>query len=114
MGFYPTEKNSQKPLEFYKQKFYCPDTTDLRIRGAFNGNKAKFMGVAMSYCDDRIRSDCADPNSDNAKYFFKEYYMVILHNQSWFDVNAYGEEAVVKESKLKWVPVAPYHPETRN
>ena len=39
--------------------------------------------------------------------------MVILHNQSWFDMNEYGVEAIVKESKLMWVPVEPYYPETR-
>ena len=114
IGLYPTEKNSQKPLEFYKQKFFCPDTNDLGIRGEFNGNKAKLLGVSLNYCDERLSSTCIDPNSEEAKYFYTDHYMVILHNQSWFDMNEYGSKAIVKESKLTWVPVAPYFPETRH
>ena len=34
--------------------------------------------------------------------------MAILHNQSWFDMNKYGKDAIVKESKLMWVPIAPF------
>ena len=102
---------SSSKYKFYKQKFLCPDATDLRIRGQFNGNKAKFLGVSLSYCDSRLSSTCIDPTSELAKKFYSDYYMVILHNQSWFDMNEYGSEAIVKESKLMWVPVAPYYPE---
>ena len=31
--------------------------------------------------------------------------MVILHNQSWFNINKFGEDAIIKESKLMWVPI---------
>ena len=63
VGFYPTEKNSKKPLEFHKQKFYCPDTTDLSIRGALDGNSAKFLGISVSYCNFNAHSNCIDPDS---------------------------------------------------
>ena len=36
--------------------------------------------------------------------------MVILHNQSWFDINKYGSDSIIKESKLLWMPIEAYDP----
>ena len=77
MGFYPTETNSQTALEFYKAKFYCPDSTDIRIRGEFNAHKVKLLGVSLKYCTGSCTPDPA---------WFTGNFMVILHNQSWFDI----------------------------
>ena len=39
MGFYPVAENSKTQLNFYKRKFLCPDTDELKIFGEANNNK---------------------------------------------------------------------------
>ena len=80
---------------------FCPDSTDLRIRGEFNAHKVKLLGVSLKLCDPASGIACTTPPAG----YFDGNFMVILHNQSWFNINKYGEDSVIKESKLMWVPI---------
>ena len=46
---------------------------------------------------------CKD--TEEIKAFIRNKYLVLLYNQIRFDSNSYENEAMVPESRLKWIPI---------
>ena len=85
----------------YQQKFICLGEDDLAIYGDFNSLKARNLDMQLIRCHDR--PDCKSEVEITA--FLRNKYLILFHNEIRFDSDKYGAEAIVQESRLRWIPI---------
>ena len=99
--FFKPHPLSKPTIELYQKKFRCLDTSDLDIYGDFNTPKATLLNIQLKKCSGR--DDCL-PDS-KIEEFLQNKYLLLVMNQVRFDSENYGEEAIIKESKVKWLTI---------
>ena len=104
-AFYPTSIKFKRDLQEYWNNFICLDNPeDIALRGDLSSARSSLLEVKITRCDSSEEENC---KSDEITHkFFEGKYIAILTNQIRFDSNQYGEDSIIRESRLDWLEYA--------
>jgi len=73
----------------------------MHINGNFSSSRARLMNYQLVKCHghDYCKTD------EEIKAYLRNTYVLMLSNQIRFESRNNKEEAVVKESRLTWIPI---------
>ena len=88
--------------ELYRKKFQCLDEKDLFIRGNINSENTSNIRVLLKKCSgkDYCKSDAEILD------FVRGKFILVYLNQIRFDSSKYGDESIIKESRIDWLRVS--------
>ena len=86
----------------YRKKFRCIDEKDRFISGNFNTKSASQIRVYLNKCQGK--DYCKTEEEINK--FIKGKYLIVYVNEIRFDAQFYGEESIIKESRMDWLRVS--------
>ncbi len=98
----PVYEPSYDEVNFYSKKLQCTTSENLAIHGDYNSHKAQMLNVQLVRCHDR--SDCK--TDAQITEFFKNKFILLVYNQIRFDSGAYGENSIIPETRLLWLPIS--------
>jgi len=61
--------------------------------------------VQFIKCNKELHPDIECKSDEEITEFMRDKWILLLYNQIRFDSNYYGEEAIIQESRIMWVPV---------
>ena len=99
--FLPIHETNRNWLDLYHRKLQCLNREDLWLHGDFDSVNARAINVQLRKCHGR--PDCK--NESEILQFFREKYIIILQNSIRFDARYFGQEAIIPESRFKWLRV---------
>ena len=101
-SFWPINPISYQDISFYRKKMKCSDDY-ISINGDFNSNKATRLEIYFEKCNPEKRATCH--TEEEIAQWIKRKFIMVFHNQERFDDHAYGQDRIIKESILNWIPM---------
>ena len=98
--FKPHSNNSQI-LSDYQENFLCIDNENLTINGDFDSTNGRTFNIYLWRC---TGEECA--SDEELRSFLSHGYLLFASNLIRFDSNKYGDEAIIKESRISWIKVS--------
>ena len=100
--FMTPREDATNYTSLYQKKFRCLDEKDLFIRGNFNTAHTSNIRVLLKKCSgkDYCKSD------EEILDFVRGKFILVYLNQIRFDSGKYGEESIIKESRIDWLRVS--------
>ena len=103
--FNPSNEGNKALVDLYQKKFHCLGEEDLYVFGDFNSDRASLMNVQLVLCNKETQPNLECKSEDDIKKFLRNKYVLLLYNQVRFDSNFYGQEAIRRESQIKWITI---------
>ena len=93
-------------VKLYQKKFQCLDEKDRFISGNFNTGNASQIRVYLNRCQgkDYCKTD------EEINEFIRGKFLIVYVNEIRFDSQFYGEESIIKESRMDWISISTYRP----
>ena len=95
-------KATKDVVDLYANKFDCVPEKDLRISGDWNSNSGKSLYAVFNKCSGS--DDCK--SEEEIEEFLRGAYVMVLYNQIRFDGSRFHEDAILPESRVKWMPIS--------
>lgn len=71
------------------------------LYGDYNSPRARLIELQLEMCLDKPYCKSKDEITE----FMRDKYLILLYNQINFDSDLYGENSIIPESNLIWIPV---------
>ena len=84
--------------EKYGNLLQCIPRNSVSMSGTFNSLNGKSLKI-------ELRKKCSGIDDCSDKSYFKGSYLYTFSNRIRFDNKFFGEEAIVKEVEIHWLPV---------
>lgn len=104
-NFLPTIEADKGFAKTYLKKFECIDPEDTYIYGEYNSDRASLMDIQLLKCNALDHPDVECKSEEDILEFFRGKFVLLKFNQVRFDSNFYGEQAIVRESRLLWIQI---------
>ena len=79
----------------------------MKINGTFDSERASLLEMQLVRC--RNSTDYAEDvvckSNEEITEFFRNKYLILLHNQKRFNPELYHESSIIRESKIVWAPI---------
>ena len=85
----------------------CLDEADMDIQGNIGSSQAQILYVDIVICNRETEANCKE--EEEIWDYFSRVQLTILKNQISFDQSKYGEEAIIKESRLDVIFLGEWH-----
>ena len=74
----------------------------MQLQGDYNTNSASMVELRVEKCQGH---DYCKNQTEIDEFFATDKYIVLLNNQIRFESKLYGEESIIRESVLSWMPL---------
>ena len=88
--FMPIDENSETYIRTYRKKMLCLNKEDLGFYGSWDSKNTRMMNIQLRKCTNRL--DCKSDRQ--IKEFFRDKFILLLHNQIFFDDTDFNESSV--------------------
>ena len=99
---YPFYEGQLPEIMTYRKKFKCIDKNELRIWGDFDQPQAMQLAISFHMCQGKKKCK----SEEEIKNWLAGKYIVILYNQVRFKTDKLGSSALIKEARIKYIPVS--------
>ena len=100
--FLPVEPQSLSSFQEMTEKFLCLDKKDAYIFGSYDNDIGRMIEFQLQRC---MGEDYCYEQEQITDYF-KGKFIGLLTNRIRFDANFFGEESIIPESTLIWLPIS--------
>lgn len=98
---YPWIDGMEKEVMTWRRKFRCATDPNIKLWGDYNSPKAQTFKVDFEKCTgkDYCKSEA------EIRDWLRQKFIVLIYNQVRFNPEGYGEQSVIRESRIHYIPV---------
>ena len=101
--FYKIKQSQEKDLNRFYRKFWCLDE-GISLNGDYNSDSGRSLVLEWQKCDPSSGVVCKEQADIDA--WLKRKYLILYTNNQKFNSYGFGEDEIIKESQLMYVPIS--------
>ena len=99
--FYDPKDSQEKEIARLQTHFQCLDDTRLSVKGNSQTDQGQIIGISLDKCT----GSTACKSSSEVATYLSTRRIALLYNRIRYDPNESGNDSIVRESVLRWIPV---------